>query len=145
MEALLYGCMTRPPRRDHYRLLQTTHHRLLLRVIGYQRKRGAHRQMSYAQALKRVGCQSVEATVRQRRLLFSGGMAAVRQPVGRLPKQLMFGELAGGENPGRGSPEQNWLTYLKDELKVFGATHGSTADQPCVFGVLKLVWTERRR
>ena len=23
-----------------------------------------------------------------------------------------------------------------------GATHGSTADQPCVFGVVKLIWTE---
>ena len=43
---------------------------------------------------------------------------------------------------GSGSPEQNSLTCLKDGLKVFGATHGSTADQPCVFGVPKLVWTE---
>ena len=34
MEALLYGCMTWAPRRDHYRLLRRTHHRLLLRVIG---------------------------------------------------------------------------------------------------------------
>ena len=25
---------------------------------------------------------------------------------------------------------------------VFGATHGSMADQPFVFGVQKLVWTE---
>ena len=92
--------MTWFPRRDHYRLLQTTHHRQLLRVIGYQRKRGTHRQLSYAQALKRVGCQSVEATVRQRRLLFAEAVA--RQPDGRLPKRRMFGELAGGEDPGRG-------------------------------------------
>ena len=46
VEVLLYGCMTWSPRRDHYRLLQTTHHRLPLRVIGYRRKRGSHRQMS---------------------------------------------------------------------------------------------------
>ena len=96
--------------------------------------------MSYAQALKRVGCQSVEATIRQRRLLFAGAVA--RQPDGRLPKRLMFGELAGGENPGKGSPEQNWLTCLKDDLRVFGATHGSTDDAPCVFGIPKLVWSE---
>ena len=35
MEALLYGCVTWSPRREHYRLLlQTTHHRLLLRVMS---------------------------------------------------------------------------------------------------------------
>eukprot|EP00903_Cladosiphon_okamuranus_P011188 g10557.t1 len=62
MEALLYGCMTWSPSRDHYRLLQTTHHRLLLRVIGYRGNQGTYRQLSYAQALKRVDRQSVEAT-----------------------------------------------------------------------------------
>ncbi|CAB1113062.1 unnamed protein product [Ectocarpus sp. CCAP 1310/34] len=119
VEALLYGCMTWSPRRNHYGMLQTTHHRLLLRVIGYRRKRGTYRQLSYAQALKRVGCQSVEATVRQRRLLFAGAVA--RQPDGRLPKRLMFGELVGGEDPGQGNPEQNWLTCLKDDMKMFEA------------------------
>ena len=94
MEALLYGCMTWAPRRDHYRLQRTTHHRLLLRVIGYRRERGTYRQLSYAQALKKTGCQSVEATIRQRRLLFVGTMA--RQPAGRLPKRLMDGKLVGG-------------------------------------------------
>ena len=140
MEALLYGCMTWAPRRDHYRLLRTIHHRLLLRVIGYQRKQGTYRQLSYAQALKRVGCQSVEATVRQRRLLFAGAVA--RQPDGRLPKRLMFGELVGGKDPGAGCPERNWQTCLKDDFKAFGATHGSTDDQRRVFGVPNSVWAE---
>ena len=70
----------------------------------------------------------MEATARQRRLLFAGAVA--RQPDGRLPKRLVLGEQAGGEDPGRGSPEKNWLIRLKNDLKVFGATHGSTADQP---------------
>ena len=64
MEALLYGCTTWAPRFDHYRLLRRTHYRLLLRVIGYRRERGTHRQVSYAQALKKTGCQSEEATIR---------------------------------------------------------------------------------
>ena len=140
VEALLYGCMTWSPRRNHYGMLQTTHHRLLLRVIGYRRKRGTYRQLSYAQALKRVGCQSVEATVRQRRLLFAGAVA--RQPDGRLPKRLMFGELVGGENPGRGGPEQNWLKCLKDDLKMFEARHGSTPDKQSFFGIPKSKWDE---
>eukprot|EP00903_Cladosiphon_okamuranus_P022383 g20587.t1 len=76
---------------------------LLLRVIGHLRKRGTHRQLSYTQALKRVVCQSVEATIRQRRLFFAGAVA--RQPDKRLLQRLMFGELAGGEKPGKGSPE----------------------------------------
>ena len=60
----------------------TKYHRLLLQVIGYRRKRGAHKQMSYTQVLKKIGRQSVEATVRRRRLLFEGAVA--RQPEGRI-------------------------------------------------------------
>ena len=139
MEALLYGCMTWAPRRDHYRLLRRTHHRLLLRVIGYRRERGTYRQLSYAQVLKKTGCQSMEATIRQRRLLFAGAMA--RQPAGRLPKRLMDGKLVGGEDPGKGRPEQNWMDCLKDDFQAFGATDGSTVDNRLTFGVDRAVWT----
>ena len=136
---LLYGCMTWAPRREHYRLLRRTHHRLLLRVIGYRRERGTYRQLSYAQALKKTGCQSVEATIRQRRLLFAGAMA--RQPAGRLPKRLMDGKLVGGEDPGKGRPEQNWMDCLKDDFQAFGATDGSTVDNRLTFGVDRAVWS----
>ena len=140
MEALLYGCMTWAPRRDHYRLLRRTHHRLLLRVIGYRHERGTYRQLSYAhQALKKTGCQSAEATIRQRRLLFAGAMA--RQPAGRLPKRLMDGKLVGGGNPGKGRPEQNWMDCLKDDFQAFGAPDGSTVDNRLTFGVDRVVWT----
>ena len=58
MEALLHGCMTRAPRREHYRLLRRTYHRLLLRVIGYRRERGTYRQLSYAQPSRRQGAKA---------------------------------------------------------------------------------------
>ena len=135
--ALLYGWMTWPPRRDHYRLLRRTHHRLLLRVIGYRRERGTYRQLSYAQALKKTGCQSVEATIRQRRLLFAGAMA--RQPAGRVLKRLMDGRQVGGEDQGKGRPEQNWLDCLKDDFQAFGATGGSTVNNRLTFGVNRAV------
>ena len=45
MEALLYGCMTWAPRNTHYRQLRTSHHKLLLRVIGYYRVHGIYRKM----------------------------------------------------------------------------------------------------
>ena len=75
MEALLYGCMTWAPPNAHYRQLRTTHHKLLLRVIGYHRVHGTYRKMSYAKALKKTGSQSVEATIYQRQLLFAGALA----------------------------------------------------------------------
>ena len=100
-EALLYGWMTWAPRNAHYRQLRTTHHKLLRRVIGYHRVHGSYRKMSCAKALKKTGSQSVEATIRQRRLLFAGALA--RQGDKRLPKRLLFAErLEGGENPGPG-------------------------------------------
>ena len=101
--------------------------------------RARYRQLSYAQALKKTGCQSVEATIRQRRLLFAGAMA--RQPAGRLPKRLMDGKLVGGEDPGKGRPEQNWMDCLKDDFQAFGATDGSTVDNRLTFGVDRAVWT----
>ena len=139
MEALLYGRMTCPPPRDHYRLLRRTHHRLFLRVIGYRREHGTYRQLLYAQALKKTGCQSVEATTRQRRLLFAGAMA--RQPAGRRLKQLMDGKLVGGEDSGKGHPEQNWMDCLKDDFQAFGATDGSTMDNRLTFVVDRAVCT----
>ena len=138
MEALLYACMTWAPYRDHYRLLRRTHHRLLLRVIGYRRERGTHRQLSYAQARKKTGCQNVEATIRQRRLLFARASQTTRW---RLPKRLMDEKLVGGEGPGKGRPEQNWLDCLKDDFQAFATTNGSTVDKPLTFGVNIAVWT----
>ena len=144
MEALLYGCMTWAPRNAHYRQLRTTHHKLLLRVIGYHRVHGTYRKMSYAKALKKTGSQSVEATIRQRRLLFAGALA--RQDDKRLPKRLLFAErLEGGQDPGPGQPAQHWQKSLRDDFKAFGALHGSTPSDRRTFGVDRLVWTEAAR
>ena len=64
-----------------------------------------------------------------------------KQPAGRLPKRLMDGKLVGGEDPGKGRPEQNWMDCLKDDFQAFGATDGSTADNRLTFGVDRTVWT----
>ena len=144
MEAFLYGCMTWAPRNAHYRQLRTTHHKLLLRVIGYHRIHGTYRKMSYAKALKKTGSQSVEATIRQRRFLFAGALA--RQDDKRLPKRLLFAErLEGGEDPGPGQPAQHWQKSLRDDFKAFGALHGSAPTDRRTFGVDRLVWTEAAR
>ena len=147
IEALLYGCMAWAPRNTHYRQLRTTHHKLLLRVIGYHRVHGTYRKMSYAKArkaLKKTESQSVEATIRQRRLLFAGALA--RQDDKRLPKRLLFAErLERGGDPGPGQPAQHRQKSLRGDFKAFGALHGSTPTDRRTFGVHRLVWTAATR
>ena len=58
IEALLYGCSTWTLRQEHYAKLRTVHHRVLLRIIGAQRKRPDHRMTSYNRALEITGCQA---------------------------------------------------------------------------------------
>ena len=100
--------------------------------------------MSYAKALKKTGSQSVEATIRHRRLLFAGAFA--RQDDKRLPKRLLFGErLEGGEDPGPGQPAQHWQKSLRGDFKAFGVLHGSTPTYRRTLGVDRLVWTEAAR
>ena len=52
IEALLYGCSTWTLRQEHYAKLRTVHHRVLLRIIGAQRKRPDRRMTSYSHALE---------------------------------------------------------------------------------------------
>ena len=51
IEALMYGCSTWTLRQEHYAKLRTVHHRVLLRMIGTQRKRPDHRMTSYNRSL----------------------------------------------------------------------------------------------
>ena len=100
IEALLYGCSTWTFRQEHYAKLRTVHHRVLLRIIGAQRKRPDHRMISYNRALEITRCESIETTLRTRRLLWAG--APIRMSGGRLPKRVVFGNLEGAVRRGRG-------------------------------------------
>ena len=72
METLLYGCITWTPGKEHFAELRTAHHRFLLRIIGFHRRQRTDHLMSYTKALKKAQCDSVETTIRKRRLLFAG-------------------------------------------------------------------------
>ena len=104
IEALLDGCSTWTLRQEHYAKLRTVHHRVLLRIIGAQRKRPDHRMTSYNRALEITGCESIETTLRTRRLLWAGTL--LRMSGGRLPKRIMFGNLEGAVRRGRGGKEK---------------------------------------
>ena len=68
MEALLYGCVTWTLGKGHFAELRTAHHRFLLRIIGigFQRRQRTDHVMSYAKALKKAQCESVQTTIRKR-------------------------------------------------------------------------------
>ena len=113
IEALLYGCSTWTLRQEHYAKLRTVHHRVLLRIIGAQRKRPDHRMTSYNRALEITRCESIETTLRTRRLLGAGTL--IRMSGGRLPRRIMFGNLEGAVRRGRGGKEKEWTDCVQSE------------------------------
>ena len=95
--------------------------------------------MSHAKVLKKPQCESVESTIRERRLFFAGGVQGTNNA--RPTHRVMVGTMSGGENPGPRRPEKNWAQCLVDDLRVLRATEGSTESIPLVFGVgTVLLW-----
>ena len=73
------------------------------------------------------GRESIEATIRRRRILFAGFVARLEDT--RLPKCVMFGELVGDEDY-VGGQKKEWMGYFLD-LRAFGinADQWTTAAQ----------------
>ena len=86
----MYEYVACSPTVGHLAILRTAHHRLLLRCIGWMKKRRDGYHMFDGDALAKTGCENVETTVRKRRILFAGFVAGVDNE--RLPKRVMFGE-----------------------------------------------------
>ena len=74
VEALLYRCAAWTPLKGHYTKIRTTHHRMLRRILGASCKSPNKRVLSYKDALQRTECESIEITVRKRRLLWAGAL-----------------------------------------------------------------------
>ena len=120
IEALMYGCSTWTLRQEHYAKLRTVHYRVLLCIIGAQRKRPDHRMTSYNRALEIIGCETIETTLRARRFLWAGTL--LRMSGGRLPKRIMFGNLEGAVWGGRGGKEKEWTDCVQSDILAFGIT-----------------------
>eukprot|EP00752_Nemacystus_decipiens_P018359 g16470.t1 len=87
------------------------------RRIDHQLKR-TDRPLSYAEALLRTGCEeTIEATVRKRRLCFAGFV--MRMEDHRLPKRVLLGTLATGKGY-RGGQKSDWVSRLGEDLVAFG-------------------------
>ena len=92
---MLYGCVTWNPRACHYDTLRRAHHSFLARCIGWRKNNRADHPISYLNTtLIKTANASIEATLRRRRILFTGFVARMEDP--RLLKCVMFGELVGG-------------------------------------------------
>jgi hypothetical protein len=116
IETLLYGCMTWAMKIEHYTLLRRAHHHFLLRLIGFRKKARTDRLLSYSRALEMTRCESIETTVRRRRLGWAGKLW--RMDDSRLPKIMMCGELDAGKRKVGGS-EKQWRQCVRDDLKAF--------------------------
>ena len=106
IETLPYGCATWTLGKEHVAQLRTAHHTFLLRIVGFQRRQPTDHLMWYAKALRKAQCESVETTFSKRRLRFAE--AVQRTSNARQSRRVMFGTMAGRENPGPGPPENNW-------------------------------------
>ena len=93
IETLLYGCMTWSPNKPDYGRLRRVHHSMLLRCLGWRRRKRDDYTLSYADALVKTASEGIEAIVRKRKILFAGFVARMGEE--RVPQRVMFGELVG--------------------------------------------------
>ena len=115
VEALIYGCATWTRLKGHYTKLRIAHHMRLLRILGAWCKSPNKRILSYKDALQRTECESIETTVRTRRLLWAG--ALLRMGDHRLPERVILGELENAGKREPGGKEEEWTNREADDLR----------------------------
>ena len=93
LETMLYDCVTWSPRACHYERLRRAHHKFLTRCISWRKHNRTDHPISYLDTLIKTKSESIEATLRSRRILFTGFVARMEDT--RLPKCVMLGELVG--------------------------------------------------
>ena len=81
---------------------------MLLRCLGWRKRKRDDHTLSYADALAKTASESVEAIVRKRRILFAEFVARIREE--RLPRRVMFGELLGVRATHGGKKKAGWRT-----------------------------------
>ena len=124
LETMLYGCVTWSPRACYYDTLRRAHYRFLTRCIGWQKhNHDGYHPISYLDTLIKMGSESIEATLRKRRIMFAGFVARMEDT--RLPKCAMFGELVGGAGCGGGYKKSGWgVSWTTSDLSASTPTSG---------------------
>ena len=75
VETLRLGCMTWSPKKPDYDRLRRVHHTMLLRCLGWRKRKRDDHALSYADALAEAASESIEGKGRKRRILFAGFVA----------------------------------------------------------------------
>ena len=117
LETMLYGCVTWIQHTCHYDTLRRAHHSFLIRGIGWRKNNHANHPISYLDTLIKTRSESIEVTLRRRRILFAGFVARMENT--RLPKCVMFGELVGGAGCVGGQEKKRMGCFL-DDVRAFG-------------------------
>ena len=84
LETMLYDCVPWSPRACPYDTLRRAQHRILTRCIGWRKHNHADNPISYLDTLIKTGSESIEVTLRRRRILFAGFVVRIKDT--RLPK-----------------------------------------------------------
>ena len=66
---------------------------MLLRCLGWRKRKREDHTLSYANALLSTDSESVETTVPRRGILFAGFVARIGEE--RLPRRVVFAEILG--------------------------------------------------
>ena len=85
-----------------------------LYTTGAQRKKPDQRTTSYNRALEITRCESIETTLRTKRLLWAGTL--IRMSGGRLPKRIVFGNLEGAVRRGRDGKKKEWTDCVQSDI-----------------------------
>ena len=112
MATLLYGAESWTCTQDEYARLNAFHTKRLRTLVGKKRE-----EIRNADLLKRAGMRPLENYVRYYRLRWAGHVR--RMDDSRLPKRVLFGELAGG-SLGRGRPKKTWMDSLSEDCEQVG-------------------------
>lgn len=82
LDTLLYGCVTWTLSEKHLSTFQSAQHQVLLQVMSFQsRQHTGHTTPSLAKAIKTTRCESIEMTIRKRRVFLRRRGAAKRGPI----------------------------------------------------------------
>jgi len=80
LESMLYGCVTWSPRSYHYDALRRAQNSFLTRCIGWRKHRRTDHPIPYVETLLKTVSESIEATLRNRRILFAGPSLTKNSP-----------------------------------------------------------------
>jgi len=127
LPTVLYGAGTWTCGADEYRKLNTFHNDKLRSILGrkgYRKLNEYHIPISNDKLYRKTFSWPLENEVRKLRLRWAGHVR--RLPNTRLPKKILFGDVAGGKCK-RGRKPINWIKCVEDDCEVVGI---STSNWP---------------